>query len=139
MSALIPQSNAFQLFLENPVFLAAICSLFLAQMLKAIIVLTRSHRRLVTALAVSVAFEEGLGSNLFIVTLGLALIVIRDSVGVRRSSGIQAKSLNVLGKNVGQRLGFEYHAVKEIQGHAPLEVLVGSLLGLFISAAFALL
>jgi hypothetical protein len=36
-------------------------------------------------------------------------------------------------------MGIEYHPVKEIQGHAPLEVLVGSLLGIFIATAFALL
>jgi hypothetical protein len=60
-------------------------------------------------------------------------------MGVRRAAGLQARALNLLGKQVADRLNIEYHQVKEIQGHAPLEVLVGSLLGILIAAAFALL
>jgi len=148
-------------FAENPIFLSCLLSWFLAQFAKAVIVLLRSPRRsarevattllwrtggmpsshssLVTALATSVAFTEGPSSNLFIVTLALALIVIRDSLGVRRSSGLQARSLNQLGKEAAERFEIPYHPVKEIQGHAPLEVLVGALMGIFIAAAFALL
>jgi acid phosphatase family membrane protein YuiD len=66
-----------------------------------------------------------------------ALIVIRDATGVRRSSGLQAKALNLLGKKTGEGLGFDYNPVKEIQGHTPLEVIVGALLGIFIAAAYA--
>jgi acid phosphatase family membrane protein YuiD len=73
------------------------------------------------------------------VTLVLALIVIRDSLGVRRSSGLQARLLNQISKDVSEHFGKVHHPVKEIQGHAPLEVLVGALLGLFIAAAFFLL
>jgi hypothetical protein len=153
--------HSFRPFFENPVFLSTISSMFVAQLIKAIIVLLRSSRRspreiastllwrtggmpsshsaLVTALTVSVGFKEGVGSSLFIVTFAIALIVIRDSMGVRRSSGLQARSLNLLGKRVSEKMGIEYHPVKEIQGHAPLEVLVGSLLGIFIATAFALL
>ncbi|MFA6507137.1 MAG: divergent PAP2 family protein, partial [Treponemataceae bacterium] len=136
-------------------------SWFLAQFMKALLVILKSRRRsprevlatllwrtggmpsshssLVAALATSVGFSEGLGSSIFIVTLALALIVIRDSLGVRRSSGLQARSLNQLGKEASERFGITYHPVKEIQGHAPLEVLVGALMGVFIAAAIALL
>ena len=155
------RTDQVKVFMENPVFLSSITSWFLAQLLKAVIVLLRASRRsardialtlmwktggmpsshsaLVTALATSVGFTEGVGSTLFVVTLCLALIVIRDSLGVRRSSGLQARSLNILGRHVSERMDIEYHPVKEIQGHAPLEVLVGSLLGLFIASAYALL
>jgi acid phosphatase family membrane protein YuiD len=60
-------------------------------------------------------------------------------MGVRRSSGIQGKSLNALGRSLEERLGLEYHPVKEVQGHAPLEVVIGSLLGIIIAAAYAYL
>ncbi len=148
-------------FMESPVFLSAFTSWFLAQLMKAVIVLLRSPRRsahevtltllwktggmpsshssLVAALATAVAFEEGIGSTVFIVSLCLALIVIRDSLGVRRSSGLQARTLNRLGGEVSSRFGIEYAPVKEIQGHAPLEVVVGALMGLFIAVAFAIL
>ena len=96
-----------------------------------------SHAATVSSMTLAVGIREGLGSNLFVVSFFFALIVIRDAMGVRRSSGLQARALNLLGKNTGERLGFDYSPVKEIQGHSPLEVIVGALLGIFIAAAYA--
>lgn len=98
-----------------------------------------SHAALVSAMAVSVAIREGVGSNLFAVSFWFALIVMRDSMGVRRSSGIQARVLNLLGRTVADKLDVEFHPVKEVHGHAPLEVVVGALLGIFMAAAYAYL
>jgi acid phosphatase family membrane protein YuiD len=95
-----------------------------------------SHSALVSAMAASVAFLEGLDSNLFVVTLMVALVIIRDALGVRRSSGIQARVLNWLGRQSAEKLKIEFHPVKEILGHSPLEVVVGALLGIIIAAAF---
>ncbi|MDR2072974.1 MAG: divergent PAP2 family protein [Spirochaetaceae bacterium] len=139
-------------------FLPSVSSLLLAQFLKTIIYLLRakrknfkdtleiliwrtggipsSHSALVSSMTVSVAFSEGVDTTLFIVTLMLAFIVIRDSLGVRRSAGNQARVLNWLGRNISEKLAMEYHPVKEVNGHSPLEVVVGSLLGIFIAAAF---
>jgi acid phosphatase family membrane protein YuiD len=85
----------------------------------------------------AVAFSEGVGSNLFAVSLFVAMVVMRDAMGVRRASGLQARALNLLGRNASEKLEMEFHPVKEIQGHAPLEVIVGAFLGIFISAAYA--
>jgi acid phosphatase family membrane protein YuiD len=52
---------------------------------------------------------------------------------------MQAKALNHLGKQAADKIGVEFHAVKEIQGHTPLEVVVGTFLGIFIGAGFCLL
>jgi acid phosphatase family membrane protein YuiD len=145
-------------FFENPVFLSVISSLFVAQLLKAIIFVLRSktknprdtletliwrtggmpsaHSAMVAAMSASVAFSEGMNTNLFVVTLMFALIIIRDALGVRRSSGIQAKMLNWLGRQVAEKLKIEHHPVKEITGHSPLEVAVGVFLGIIIAAAF---
>jgi acid phosphatase family membrane protein YuiD len=150
---------ALKNFFENLIFLSAISSWFFAQLIKTVIVLfnvrkksTReileimiwrtggmpsSHAALVSSLTTSVAFQEGLGSNLFVVSFWFALIVMRDAMGVRRSSGIQSRVLNLLGRNVADRLNMEYHPVKEVYGHAPLEVVVGAFLGIFIAAAYA--
>jgi acid phosphatase family membrane protein YuiD len=148
-------------FFENPVFLAPVTSWFFAQLIKAAIVLASSRRKtlrevigalawrtggmpsshsaLVTSMTTSVAFKEGLGSNLFIISLWFALIVIRDAMGVRRASGIQGRVLNLLGKSVAEKTGIEFHPVKEIHGHTPLEVIAGCLLGIFIAGAYAFL
>jgi acid phosphatase family membrane protein YuiD len=98
-----------------------------------------SHASLVSSMTTSVAFWEGINSNLFIVTLFFSLIVMRDAMGVRRSSGIQARTLNLLGRQLAENVKIDYHPVKEVHGHAPLEVVVGALLGIFIAAAYAYL
>jgi acid phosphatase family membrane protein YuiD len=153
--------QALKGFFENPIFLSAITSLFLAQLVKTVIYLLRSKRKspkdtfgtmiwrtggmpsshsaMVASMAASAAFREGIDTNLFVITLMLALIIIRDSLGVRRSSGIQARVLNGLGRHVSEKLKIEYHPVKEVNGHSPLEVAVGVLLGIFIAAAFRFL
>jgi acid phosphatase family membrane protein YuiD len=96
-----------------------------------------SHAALVASMTTAVGFNEGFGSNLFAVSLFIAMVVMRDAMGVRRASGVQARALNLLGKLSAEKLGFEFQPIKEIQGHGPLEVIVGALLGIFISAAYA--
>jgi acid phosphatase family membrane protein YuiD len=145
-------------FFENPVFLSAMTAWLLAQVLKALIVAMRpskhpgrsvvktllwatggmpsSHAALVSAMALAAAFREGFGSDLFVVSFFLAMIVIRDAMGVRRSNGQQARALNLLGREVSGKLQVDYQPVKEVYGHTPLEVAVGMLLGIFIACAY---
>jgi len=146
--------------LENKIFLSTVVSLCSAQILKVVVYLFFSHRRqtqemieiltwrtggmpsshaaLVSSLCASVAFVEGITSNLFIFSFWFALVVLRDAMGVRRSAGLMAKTLNDLGKQVAEKTGTNFHAVKEIQGHSPPEVIVGGLLGISIAVAFLL-
>ena len=98
-----------------------------------------SHAALVCSLCTSVAFVEGVASNLFIVSFWFALVVLRDAMGVRRSAGLVARALNNLGKQGAEKSGVDFHPVKEIQGHTPLEVIVGGCLGIFISTGIHLL
>ena len=143
----------------NKIFLSSVISLFMAQLLKGIIYLVRgrkrrsrelveilawrtggmpsSHSSVVCSLCTSVAFSDGLDSNIFIFSFWFALIVMRDAMGVRRSAGLLAKALNSLGKQAAEKIGLDFHAVKEIQGHTPLEVIVGGLMGVFIAAGLA--
>jgi acid phosphatase family membrane protein YuiD len=159
--ALSQRAGAIRAFFENPIFLSAIWSWFFTQLIKTVIYLLRakkkslrdtfetliwrtggmpsSHSALVSSMTASVAFTEGINTNLFVVTLMLALIIIRDSLGVRRSSGLQSRMLNILGRQVSDKLKTEYHPVKEVNGHTPLEVVVGILLGIFIAAAYRFL
>src|SRR5690606_6269718 len=91
-----------------------------------------SHSALVTGLAVSIALNNGLKSELFALSAFYGMLVIRDAMGVRRSSGLQARSLNSLGAAVREAGIGEFEPVKEIHGHTPLEVAVGILIGLAI-------
>ena len=95
-----------------------------------------SHSALVVSLTTAIAFREGLNSSVFILSSFFALVVIRDALGVRRAAGLQAKALNQLGKELNARYGTSYRPVKEVHGHTPAEVAVGSVLGFCIALAF---
>ncbi|MDR1287713.1 MAG: divergent PAP2 family protein [Treponema sp.] len=155
------RTEAIKGFFENPIFLSAVSSWFMAQLIKTAVVLLggrkrsvrelletiiwrsggmpSSHSSMVAAIATSAAFRDGLRSDLFVVSLFFALIVMRDAMGVRRSSGIQGRMLNSLGRQLAEKDGVEFHPVKEVHGHTPLEVVIGGLMGVFIAAAYAVL
>ena len=144
----------------NPIFLSSVSSLCIAQLSKGFFYVLRrkrrktkelleiitwrtggmpsSHAAIVCSLCTSVAFVEGVASNLFIVSFWFSLVVLRDAMGVRRSAGLVAKALNSLGKQASEKMGIDFSPVKEIQGHTPLEVIVGGCLGVIISIGFYL-
>lgn len=146
---------------SNPIFLSAIFSLLIAQFLKSVVNIFRaktssfrdvlatffwktggmpsSHSALAVSIATAIAIRDGLNTSIFILALFFSLVVIRDALGVRRASGLQAKALNQLGKELNSRYGMAYRPVKEVHGHNPPEVIVGSLLGFFIALAFCTL
>jgi len=152
---------AIKSFITNRIFLSTVSSMCLAQILKLVFYLLThkknkkkwdaletviwrtggmpsSHSAAVCSLATSAAICEGVDSNFFIFCLVFAMVVLRDSVGVRRAAGLQAKALNSLGKQCAKISDMEFHSVKEVQGHTPLEVFVGALLGIVIAAVFCL-
>ena len=150
--------NYINSFFNNPVFLSAVFSWFIAQFIKTIIVvlyprpkpikyylgvllwktggMPSSHSALVTSIAIAAGFQEGFNSSLFVAFSCYGLLVIRDSVGVRRAAGIQAKMLNRLGRELEKKSSIPYRPVKEVNGHTASEALVGSLIGFFIAVAF---
>lgn len=153
--------TSFKALFQNKIFISTVLSLCSAQILKVIVCIaggrrkkTRemieiltwrtggmpsSHAALVSSLVASVAFTEGIASNLFIFSFWFAMVVLRDAMGVRRSAGLMAKALNDMGEQVSEKFGLDYRQVKEIQGHTPLEVLVGVFLGIAIAVGFSLL
>jgi acid phosphatase family membrane protein YuiD len=155
------KSASLRALFSNMIFLSSICSLCLAQILKSILFLVNrrnkksrelveiliwrtggmpsSHAALVSSLCTSIAFVKGIASDLFIFSFWFALVVLRDAMGVRRSAGLLAKALNNLGSQAAEKTGLDFHAVKEIQGHTPMEVVVGASLGIVIATGINLL
>ncbi len=146
---------------SSRVFLAAFSSWFVAQFIKMVVDNLRgrthgsrdmlatllwrtggmpsSHSSLVTGLATAIGVLHGLRSAIFVLALFYGGLVIRDAMGVRRSSGVQARELNRIGMQLAERFNFEFEPVKEVSGHTPSEVFVGVLLGFFTGLAFSLL
>ncbi len=142
-------------------FLSALSSLMVAQLIKAVISLFRfrakslrdvfatlmwrtggmpsSHAALTVSLCTAFGAREGMGSSVFVLSLFFCLVVMRDALGVRRSAGLIARAFNQVGRELNEKHGIAFTHIKEVHGHTPTEVVVGSLLGFFIALAFSFL
>jgi acid phosphatase family membrane protein YuiD len=92
-----------------------------------------SHSSLVTAVTLTIGFQEGFGSAIFALSAALAMIVIYDAAGVRRQAGIHAERINQIMKNFFESGQLQEEELKEMLGHTPFEVISGVVLGLLIS------
>jgi len=88
-----------------------------------------SHSASVTALMISVGLSVGWGSPLFAAVFVLAIIVMYDATGVRRSVGEQAEILIKLIENTNLPNNIKIKKPKEVSGHYPIEVIAGAALG----------
>jgi len=156
MSNILYSGGLIGLF-RHPVFLSAIMSWFVAQFAKALISLLRnpagsfreviltllwktggmpsSHSSLSVAITTAIAHTSGVRSDVFILSFFFTMVVIRDAVGVRRSSGLQARAINQLGRELAKLTHTVFVPVKEVHGHTLPQIIVGSLLGFFIALA----
>lgn len=93
------------------------------------------HSAIVISLATIVGLTEGWDSPFFAISAILALIVIRDALGIRRYLGQHGKTLNILVKDLGDDdvLEEKYPRLLEKIGHTPAQVLVGSIIGISVS------
>lgn len=153
--------SVFAEVIASPVFQACLFSWFSAQFIKTIIGLfsgkihslkslaesliwrtggfPSSHTALVTTLTTCVGFRSGVTSDVFMLAFCFLMVTIRDALGVRRASGLQARKLNELGVELNEKKLIEYKPIKEILGHRPMEVVFGAILGFFIGLGFAVL
>lgn len=137
--------------LSNQVLWVALAASAIAQILKLIIDIARhrklnfrvlvetggmpsSHSALVAALATGVGQTKGWNSIEFAIALIFAFIVMYDAAGVRQAAGKQARILNQIVEEFFQE-GHELaeSRLKELLGHTPIQVIVGSALGVAIS------
>lgn len=134
---------------QNSVLATALIGWLAAQVLKMILVwdkkfdfkriigsggMPSSHSSFVVALAMSVGFTQGFESVPFAIAVVLALIVMYDAAGIRRSAGQQAAILNKLVESISKS-DFEgtNKKLKELLGHTPIEVFGGAILGAIIA------
>ena len=93
-----------------------------------------AHSALVTALACGVGQTIGWGTPAFAVTAVFAVIVMYDAAGVRQAAGKQAKILNqILDELFQENSEFNEDRLKELLGHTPVQVIVGSALGVIVA------
>lgn len=87
-----------------------------------------AHSATVIALVTVVGLRDGLDTGVFALAALFAAIVMYDAVMVRRSSGEQGIAIQQLIKEQKSSVSIPRAA----KGHTPLEVVVGSILGVVI-------
>lgn len=143
--------NILKEIINNQPLVIAIIAWFSAQFLKVVLTLITakkidfsrfvgsggmpsSHSSFITSLTVSVGFSEGFSSSFFAICACLALVVMYDAAGVRRSAGEQAKILNKIVEEWGHgNFKDTDKKLKELLGHTPIEVIAGAILGIVIA------
>ncbi len=142
------EMNYLNQLLASPIFWAITIAIVAAQVVKIILLVFKqkqkfvlddlfvtgsmpsAHAAIVTSLVLILFLTEGF-SPLFFVAFVMAVIVIRDAVGVRRTVGEESKVLtNVIGV-----LKTKFHItiprkMHQSLGHQPIEVFVGTLIGI---------
>lgn len=139
-------------FFTNRTLLIPLCAWSAAQLIKLFVALVEerkldlhflissggmpsAHSATVSALAASVALTEGLGSVSFGLATVLALVVMYDAAGVRQSVSKQSIVLNRIVRELQRRRPLiELESdLRELVGHTPFQVIVGSLLGVAVA------
>ena len=141
--------------LNNSVLYIAVITCLIAQASKLIIDLAKNrkfnvrvlvttggmpsaHSALVTSLATGVGQTAGWASPEFAIASIFAAIVMYDAAGVRQAAGKQARILNqMIDELFSKDHEFNEDKLKELLGHTPFQVIVGSILGITISALAA--
>ena len=95
-----------------------------------------AHSASVASLATYIGLKQGFDSEIFAVSVIIALIAMFDAQTWRRSIGAQAKILNTIMEDVYRGRKFEQSRLKELIGHTPIEVFVGAILGILVAFIF---
>lgn len=137
--------------LDNSVLLVAVIACLIAQASKLVVELVKNrklniralvttggmpsaHSALVTALATGVGQTSGWASSEFAIATIFAIIVMYDAAGVRQAAGKQARIVNqMVDELFSDKHEFNQDRLKELLGHTPFQVIVGSILGVAIS------
>ena len=137
--------------LDNSVLLVAVIACLIAQASKLVFELIKNgkvdvrslvttggmpsaHSALVTSLATGVGQTSGWASPEFAIATIFAIIVMYDAAGVRQAADKQARILNqMIDELFSEHHKFNEDRLKELLGHTPFQVIVGSVLGVTIS------
>lgn len=91
-----------------------------------------AHSAAVVSLAVCVGKELGVSSAFFAFSIVFAFITMFDAQTWRRSIGVQARILNNIRDDLQEKKKIDEYRLKELVGHTPVEVFVGSLIGIIV-------
>jgi len=92
-----------------------------------------SHAAGATALATTCGLKLGFDSPTFALAAVFAMVTMFDAQGVRRETGQQAEILNKILEDIYWKGKVEPTRLKELIGHTPIQVFIGSIIGFLIA------
>ncbi len=95
-----------------------------------------AHASGASALAMTAGFDYGFNSAIFALAIVFAMVTMFDAQGVRRSTGSQAIILNKVMEDIYWKGKIQEARLKELIGHTPVEVIIGSIIGVLIAIIF---
>lgn len=141
--------------LQNRILLTAFLGWAVAQLLKTILYwflnhdfrwerlvgsggMPSSHAALVLSMVTAIVKQCGPGSVEFAIGAVLAVVVLHDARGVRLETGKQAQAINAILNYLKNSSTSHFPDVelKELVGHTPFQVVVGSVIGLTVGVLF---
>jgi len=92
-----------------------------------------SHSALMTSVTTAIGLYAGFDSPVFALAFALSMVVTYDAAGVRRQAGFHAEKINLMVNELLTGHPVSEERLKEVLGHTPQQVLVGSLLGIVVA------
>ncbi len=89
-----------------------------------------------SALAMVIGLDYGFDTVAFALAAVFAMVTMFDAQGVRRATGKQAFILNKVLDDIYWRGKIREDRLKELIGHAPIEVVMGSIMGILLAIIF---
>ncbi|HDZ76617.1 MAG TPA: divergent PAP2 family protein [Candidatus Omnitrophica bacterium] len=140
----------FKVLFDNKILIITIWGWFIAQSIKVLLgVIVKkkfdfrwfvgtggmpsAHASGASALATATGINLGFDSAIFALAVMFALVVMFDAQGVRRATGKQAQILNKVMEDIYWKGRIQENSLKELIGHTPLQVIIGSFLGISIA------
>lgn len=99
-----------------------------------------SHTAAVCALTAASAIKYSFGSGYFAISAVLALVVMKDAMGMRREVGEHSRTLNLILADLSndkKDSKLTQKAFDELAGHTPLQVFAGMLVGILMPIIIA--
>ena len=103
-----------------------------------------AHSATVISLAIMCGWTQGFDSAAFAISMILAVVIMRDAVGVRRESGINASAIKQLADKSNRAIcdgeePIETNHLKVLVGHTPLQVACGCIVGIVVCIFYILI